>query len=92
MEQLPTDPKNWDTDGDGVSDGWIHPHICGTWQSSNAKVFIEIPNASATVNPDTYYIDFFGHNQDGSTRISYTVSTSINGTHIFKPFRNGIKQ
>ena len=53
-----SDPKNWDTDGDGVSDGWIHPHICGTWQSSNAyKVFIEIPNATATVNPDTYYIE-----------------------------------
>ncbi|MDC0001052.1 gliding motility-associated C-terminal domain-containing protein [Flavobacteriaceae bacterium] len=81
-----TDPKNWDTDGDGVSDGWIHPHICGTWQSSNAKVFIEIPNASATVNPDTYYIDFFGHNQDGSTRISYTVSTSINGTTFLNHF------
>ena len=83
-----TDPKNWDTDGDGVSDGWIHPHICGTWNSNDYKVFIEIPNATATVNPDTYYIELNGNNQNwsGATRISYTVSTSINGTQLLNHF------
>jgi len=83
-----TDPKNWDTDGDGVSDGWKYPHECGTWGSANHKIFIEIPNASATVNPDTYYIMMHGNNENYNNRttISYTVSTSINGTQLLNHF------
>ncbi|MDB4062446.1 gliding motility-associated C-terminal domain-containing protein [Flavobacteriaceae bacterium] len=86
--KLPTDPKNWDSDFDGVSDGWKYPHECGTWGSANHKIFIEIPNASATVNPDTYYIMMQGDNENYNNRttISYTVSTSINGTQLLNHF------
>jgi gliding motility-associated-like protein len=83
-----TDPKNWDSDGDGVSDGWKYPHECGTWRSGNYKIFIEIPNATATVNPDTYYIMMHGDGEDydDRTTVSYTVSTSINGTQLLNHF------
>ena len=87
-----TDPKNWDTDGDGISDGWKYPRKCD--RTSNYKVFIEIPNATATVSHSTYYINLQGYDQSDDDRvlITYNVSTTINGSQLLNYFATKLNQ
>ena len=88
-----TDPKNWDTDGDGISDGWKYPTPCNQ-NNRNHKVFIEIPNANATVSHDTYYITLYpnGMSHNDRVEISYNVSTTINGAQLLNFFKTRLNQ
>jgi len=85
-----SDPNNWDTDGDGVSDGWRYPR---TYWEDNFRIFIEIPNGSATtVSNQEYYIEFHGHNQpwEDRIRIEYKSQDIITGNELLNYFSNKI--
>lgn len=65
---LGTDPKNWDTDGDRISDGGLYPWWEGDWQNFSWKFIIDINKASKKMKPDNYVIKIWPHNQDGGGR------------------------
>ena len=79
-----SDPNDWDSDSDGISDGWKMPHS----NSENHKIYIDIPSASSIINPDTYYILLEGYNQDHNDwkKITYEVSTTITGAEFLNYF------
>ena len=85
-----SDPKNWDTDGDGISDGWRYP----CWDSSDNpywKLFLEIPSLSASTKiGDQYYIQLEGHNQDYNDRliVNFDGQTSKTGAELLAYFTN----
>ncbi len=87
-----SDPNQWDTDGDGVSDGWRYPHR--NWEE-NFKIYIEVGSASATTIADQeYYIEFHGYNQpwEDRIRIEYKSSNVITGEELLQYFSDRINE
>ncbi|MFZ9056589.1 MAG: gliding motility-associated C-terminal domain-containing protein [Flavobacteriaceae bacterium] len=87
-----SDPNNWDTDGDGVSDGWRYP---GRYWEDDFKIYIEVSSASATtVANQEYYIEFHGHNQPWEDRIrfEYKSAVEITANELLNYFSNKINE
>ena len=82
-----SNPNDWDSDDDGISDGRYYPNEVG---SQNEKIYIEIPSSSASVSPSLYKIRLEGHNQRWEDRIeiSYNVTTTISGSQLLNYFKN----
>jgi len=82
-----SNPNDWDSDDDGISDGWKYPGAVG---NQNHKIFIEIPSASATVSPSLYKMTLEGYNQRWEDRIeiSYNVTSPISGSQLLNYFKN----
>jgi len=83
-----SDPKKWDTDGDGISDGWKYP--CYDYDNSIWKIYIKVPSLTAVTSVgDTFMFYMSGNNQDGDDRIeiNYTPSSSITGAALLDYFK-----
>ena len=66
---LGTDPKNWDSDGDKISDGGKYPWFdWRNWQDTYWKYVIDINKASKPMKADKYTIRIWPYNQEGGGR------------------------
>lgn len=83
-----SDPKKWDTDGDGISDGWRYP--CWNYSDNNPwKVFFEIPKIDAiTEIGEEYFISLEGNYQNYNDRVQVTFDgqTSLTGAELLNYF------
>ena len=90
-----TDPSNWDTDGDGFSDGFRYPHNDG--QNNTWVYAIEIPDLNAEpIQGDYYYLRIQGYDSEPydapGIEISLTVDQNItSGKQILEYFYTKLK-
>ena len=82
-----TDPNDWDSDNDGISDGPLRRAIDS---SQNWNIRIDIPKADfSTIVGDEYYISINGNNQNYDDRLLVTFDgqTSKTGTELLNYFK-----
>ena len=66
--KLGLDPRNWDSDGDRISDGGNYPHWEGNWEDFSWKYIIDVNDKNTSMIPDQYLIRIWPNNQDGGGR------------------------
>ena len=65
--QNDTDPNDWDTDDDGISDGYKYPPPVEEGSAWKWKLIYTVPSTTATVaSGETFHIQFEGYNNDGN--------------------------
>ncbi|MGC6402126.1 MAG: gliding motility-associated C-terminal domain-containing protein [Flavobacteriaceae bacterium] len=90
-----SDPNNWDTDGDGISDGWRFPNDHYPNGRPNRILVWEMIDQTATsMANDEYYFYIHGNNQDHEDRIeiNYQPTTGTSAQDILNYFKNQINQ
>ena len=84
-----TDPNDWDTDDDGVSDGWQYPN-----RDQNTNWSLEIDIKSTSAKPqfgDEYKMTLEGwNNWNAKEELIYTVTSSSTATDILQYFNDAI--
>ncbi|NDB78488.1 hypothetical protein EB155_01365 [archaeon] len=90
---LGLNPRHWDTDGDGISDGGFYPCNWIDTEDKNAIV-IEIPSLDALTIPNTdYSVSFNGyHYWDQMQVVTFNEPNSINGLQLLEYFRDKINE
>ncbi|MDC3368682.1 gliding motility-associated C-terminal domain-containing protein [Flavobacteriaceae bacterium] len=86
---LKTDPNDWDTDDDGVSDGWQYPN-----RDQNTNWSLEIDIKSTSAKPqfgDEYKMTLQGwYNPNAKEELIYTVTSSSTAMDILQYFNDAI--
>ena len=89
-----SDPNNWDTDGDGISDGWRFPNENHNNRPNRTLVWEMINKNATSMANDQYYVYFHGNNQDWDDRIeiNYTPTEGTSAEDILNYFKGQINQ
>ena len=90
-----SDPNNWDTDGDGISDGWRFPNENHNNGRANRTLVWDMIDVNATsIDGDEYEVYFHGNNQDHDDRIShqYRPNQGTSAGEILNYFKDYINQ
>ena len=79
--QNDTDPNDWDTDDDGISDGYNYPRPLEEDDNWKWRLVYTVPSTTAIVaNGETFHIQFDGYNNDdtvSNTHKSYRIEKTI---------------
>ena len=93
--RLGTDPKNWDTDGDGFSDGPKFPHKDWNQNTKNIVGLMDLGSLTALTKPgDEYIIELEGYNipSENWYKISYSPESPITATQLLEYFKDRLNE
>jgi hypothetical protein len=91
---LDLDPYDWDTDGDGISDGPRRPYADGN-NSDWVHAVMDLGSLTAFTKPgDVYQIELEGYNssQDQRISINYTPDSPITAFQLLEYFRDRLNE